>query len=219
MPPIAQPVALRVELLDISPLIWRRILVSNHWTLASLHHYLQWVMGWHDSHAHEFRVGQQCVGPDWWIREIESDQDAASYKDERRVSIAAVLREVGIGGEIEYHYDMGDDWIHRIVFEPMPPVPLLYEMRLPVCIAGENACPPEDVGGPHAYAQFVECIADHHHPEHVDMLRWVGGTFDPKGFDLNRLNRDWALAGSGARRSGDTPNASRPLLGDLLPGT
>ncbi len=27
--------------------------------------------------------------------------------------------------------------------------------------------------------------------EYADTLRWTGGVFDPKGFDLNRLNRDW----------------------------
>ncbi len=57
MPPKPQPVALRIELLDIAPLIWRRVLVSNQWTLGSLHNYLQWVMGWMDTHAHEFDVG------------------------------------------------------------------------------------------------------------------------------------------------------------------
>jgi hypothetical protein len=31
------------------------------------------------------------------------------------------------------------------------------------------------------------------------MVRWIGGVFDPKGFDLNRLNRDWKAAR--ARRS------------------
>jgi len=49
--PRPKPVALRIELLEIEPLIWRRALVSNQWTLASLHGYLQWVMGWQDSHA------------------------------------------------------------------------------------------------------------------------------------------------------------------------
>jgi hypothetical protein len=34
--PSPKPVALRVELLDIEPLIWRRIMVSNQSTLASL---------------------------------------------------------------------------------------------------------------------------------------------------------------------------------------
>jgi len=36
-PPRPQPVALRIELLHVVPLVWRRVLVSNQWTLASLH--------------------------------------------------------------------------------------------------------------------------------------------------------------------------------------
>ncbi|HEY0942336.1 MAG TPA: plasmid pRiA4b ORF-3 family protein [Steroidobacter sp.] len=86
-------VALRVELLDIEPLIWRRIVVSNQGTFAALHNYLQWVMGWQDSHAHEFRAGDQCIAPDWWIQEVGMDSDVTSYKDERRTSISAVVRE------------------------------------------------------------------------------------------------------------------------------
>lgn len=53
-----RPIALRIELLDAAPLVWRRVLVSNQWTLASLHGYLQWAMGWTNSHAHEFDVGE-----------------------------------------------------------------------------------------------------------------------------------------------------------------
>ena len=44
-PPRAKAVALRIELLDVTPRVWRRVLVPNHWTLASLHVYLQWVIG------------------------------------------------------------------------------------------------------------------------------------------------------------------------------
>jgi len=43
--PRLRPIAVRIELLDVAPLIWRRVLVSNQWTLTSLHNYLQWVMG------------------------------------------------------------------------------------------------------------------------------------------------------------------------------
>jgi hypothetical protein len=57
MPPKPQPIGFRVELRDIEPLIWRRIVVSDQWTLAGVHHFVQWVMGWWDSHAHEFHVG------------------------------------------------------------------------------------------------------------------------------------------------------------------
>ncbi len=197
-PPRPQPVALRIELLNVVPLVWRRVLVSNQWTLASLHRYLQWVMGWTDTHAHEFEVGASVVAPDWWIHESRLDADASRYRDERRVSVAAVVSELGARGEFEYRYDMGDGWEHRIVIEPPQSAWASRDQPLPVCIAGENACPPDDVGGPHGYALFLEILGDPTHEEHEDMVRWIGGVFDPKGFDLNRLNREFK--GSKGRR-------------------
>lgn len=184
-------VALRIELLDVTPLVWRRIVVSNQWTFADLHHYLQWVMGWWDSHPHEFEVGDQIVAPDWWIEEIGLDHEVANYRDERRITIAVAAAELGIRGEIEYLYDMGDDWRHRLVIETPPPAWDVNDLPLPACIAGENACPPEDVGGSPGYQRFLETIGDRESDYHVEMLRWIGGAFDPHGFDLNRLNRDW----------------------------
>ncbi|MEO7386069.1 MAG: plasmid pRiA4b ORF-3 family protein [Gammaproteobacteria bacterium] len=190
--------ALRIELLDVVPLVWRRGLVSNQCTLARLHRYLQWVMGWTDTHAHEFQVGATVVAPDWWIQESRLDADAGRYRDERRVSVAAVVSELGARGEFEYRYDMGDGWEHRIVIESPPSSWDNREQPLPVCIAGENACPPDDVGGPHGYTRFLEILGDPTHEQHEDMVRWIGGVFDPKGFDLNRLNREFK--GSNGRR-------------------
>jgi Plasmid pRiA4b ORF-3-like protein len=195
-PPTPRTVALRVELLAVVPLVWRRVLVADQWTLASLHHYLQWVLGWTDSHAHEFEVGDGFIAPEWWIRETGSREEAGHYRDERRVSMAAVVSELGLRGEFLYRYDMGDGWEHRIVIES-PPASTISPPRLPVCIAGENACPPEDVGGPPGYEMFLDILGNRSHEQHEDMVRWIGGVFDPKGFDLNRLNRDW----KGPRRS------------------
>ena len=192
-PPVPKAVALRVELLEVAPLVWRRVLVPDSWTLASLHHYLQWTMGWTDSHVHEFEIGAGLVAPDWWIREAGSEEEASRYRDERRVSVAAVVAELGPRGEFEYRYDMGDGWEHRIVIESIPPS-RLGELPLPVCVAGENACPPEDVGGPRGYAGFLAVLGDRRHEQHSDLVRWIGGVFDPKGFDLNRINRDWKAA-------------------------
>ncbi len=182
---------MRIELLEVAPLVWRRVLVSNQWTLASLHGYLQWVMGWTDSHAHEFEVGTGVVAPDWWIAEIGIDRDTTAYRDEREVSVAAVVSELGTHSEFEYRYDMGDGWRHRIVVESLPRLAATPELALPVCLAGENACPPEDVGGPSGYALLLEILGDRNHEQHDDMVRWIRGVFDPKGFDLNRLNRDY----------------------------
>jgi hypothetical protein len=56
------------------------------------------------------------------------------------------------------------------------------------CIDGENACPPEDVGGPGGYADFLAAIADPSHEEHAHLLAWVGGSFDPTRFDVTAVN-------------------------------
>ncbi len=189
-PPRPQPVALRIELRDVAPLVWRRVLVSNQWTLAALHNWLQWIMGWMDTHAHEYKAGDGIVAPDWWIHEIGDDLGEGKCRDERRVSIARVVAELGVRGEFEYRYDMGDGWRLRIVIEK-PPDGLIEDTPLPLCIAGENAGPPDDVGGPHGFQHFLAAISDRHHEQHTEYLRWIGGVFDPKGFDLNRLNREW----------------------------
>ena len=103
-PPLPKAVALRIELAEVKPLVWRRVLVPDNWTLATLHNYLQWVMGWTDSHAHEFEIGAGLVAPDWWIREAWSEEEANRYRDERRVSVAAVVRCTCSRGEL-YHID------------------------------------------------------------------------------------------------------------------
>jgi hypothetical protein len=92
-------VVLRIELCDIEPLIWRRIVVPASWPMSTLHHYMQWVMGWQDTHAHEFRIGDQLVAPDWWIKELTLDRDTSNDRDERRVKVTRVVSESAATGE------------------------------------------------------------------------------------------------------------------------
>jgi Plasmid pRiA4b ORF-3-like protein len=135
-------VTLRIELCDIEPLIWRRIVVPASWPMSTLHNYVQWVMGWQDTHAHEFRIGDQIIAPDWWIKEISLDRDTGNDRDERRVKVATVVSESAATGEFEYAYDMGDGWRHRLVVETDIGAPARKFDRLPLCTAGENACLP-----------------------------------------------------------------------------
>ena len=86
------------------------------------------------------------------------------------------LSELGARREFKYDYDMGDGWEHRIVIESAP-APKVHGLPLPICVAGENACPPQDVGGPHGYADFLGALGDRQHEQHDDMMRWIGGVF------------------------------------------
>ena len=49
---------------------------------------------------------------------------------------------------------------------------------------------PEDVGGVHGYANFLDIIANPDNPEYRDTKRWVGGHFDPEWFDREMTDKD-----------------------------
>lgn len=171
---------LRVELLEIKPLIWRRLLVPAEVRLPKLHQCLQLTMGWTNSHLHQFKVGDTHYGvpdPEW---------PELQMRDERQVRLCDLIGEVQ--REIVYEYDFGDGWEHRIVLEQTEPANKF--MSYPLCTAGERACPPEDVGGVSGYEEFLNIIGDPKHKEHGQSLLWAGsGAFDPEGFDLNAVNR------------------------------
>ena len=60
----------------------------------------------------------------------------------------------------------------------------------PYCSKGKRACPPEDVGGPSGYADFLEIVRDATHSEHDDMLEWLGGEFDAEKLNLELVNEN-----------------------------
>ena len=54
---------LHISIMFSDPLIWRRIQVPGECTLAGLHDVIQRVMGWSDSHVHQFLVGKISYEP------------------------------------------------------------------------------------------------------------------------------------------------------------
>jgi len=170
---------LRVTLADVEPPVWRRIEVASASSLAQLHAILQAAMGWTNSHLHEFVAGGKRYGrPD-----PENAGDAPM--DERKVRLEALLTRAG--QELSYAYDFGDDWEHTIAVESIArQVP---DRPCPAVTAGGGACPPEDVGGPDGYREFLEALADPRHERHEELREWIGGTFDPAAFDREAANR------------------------------
>ena len=57
-----------------------------------------------------------------------------------------------------HQYDFGDNWQHEVLFEGC--LRAGSGQRYPLCIEGERACPPEDVGGVWGYAEYLEAMAD-----------------------------------------------------------
>ncbi len=168
----------RVMLHSISPPIWRQIQVWEDATLAQLHRIVQVAMGWENYHLYEFRIGGRKY------RDPHPDNER-KILDAKRTRIRKVLGRAG--AECEYLYDFGDGWQHDLhleaVLEPDP------NAWYPRCIAGQRSCPPEDVGGPGGYENYLEALADPNHKQHEEMMGWRG-PFDPEAFSVEKVNRE-----------------------------
>ena len=171
---------LTIRLLEIEPEIWRRFVVPASISLDRLHDVIQIVMGWTDSHLHEFTFGKKRY------------TEYPEYKDDGlecgRYRLGNLIKQKG--RTFKYQYDFGDCWEHELTLEEnryFKP-----EIRSEIaCLAGARACPPEDVGGIPGYYDFCKALGDPRHEEHERLMEWSGGNFDSQKFDADAVN--WEL--------------------------
>ena len=170
---------LRVDLRGTRPKIWRRIVVPATIKLPILHVVLLRAMGWQGGHLHEFLFGDVNYG------RPEPELDLPDgVEDETRVSLRKALDG---GSTFTWVYDYGDNWQHNIKVERE--VDMGTPLDSPMCITGQGACPPQDVGGVPGYEHFLKAIADPSHPEHTELKDWCGGEFDPAAFDVAQVQQ------------------------------
>ncbi len=189
---------LRVSLLGIKPPIWRRVLARQDVKLPQLHAILQIVMGWTNSHLHQFKVG------DVVFAQPDQEYDEPGPIDYRRITLNQIAPRRS--STCIYEYDFGDSWDHLITVEDELPIETV-RGPVPRCLEGERACPPEDCGGAYGYADLLKALRNPRHPEHDGSVEWVGPDFDPERFDLERVND--GLARLAVRPRGATPRAER----------
>jgi hypothetical protein len=160
---------LRIKLDDVEPAVLRRLEVPLAIRLDRLHLALQAAMGWTNSHLYEIRAGD--VG--WGMPDPDF---GGGPLDARKARLVDVLEDVG-ARSLKYLYDFGDGWEHSVRIERITEaVPNITYPRL---VEATGRCPPEDVGGPWGYRDFLDAIADPQHEEHDERLQWIGGRFDP----------------------------------------
>lgn len=169
----------KIELVGIEPTIWRRVRIPALASFRDFHHALQDAMGWEDAHLHRFEVLDPATGRLFFIgRPLEDDgwEDNTLPGWQYTVSDFIDFDHP----ECRYIYDYGDNWEHRIVLEDV----LAQEPAAdyPLCLAGERACPPEDVGGIAGYGDLLDILKDPSHERHPEIRERIGD-FDPDKFD------------------------------------
>jgi hypothetical protein len=173
----------KITLKEIEPPIWRRIQVKDC-TLDKFHEHIQTAMGWTNSHLHQFKIGGVRHGDPELLH--EGWQDEEPPVNSLQIKISKIVPADGKRFQFDYEYDFGDDWQHEIVFEGC----LRAEkgVRYPLCLEGERACPPEDVGGTGGYEEYLEAMANPKHEEHESFMEWRG-PFDPEKFDAQTVTK------------------------------
>jgi hypothetical protein len=116
--------------------------VASDTTLATLSALVQVAFGWDGGHLHCFDVRGIGYGPD----ELREPFGGRGFVLEPRLRSedAAVLGVVAPrpGAVLDYTYDLGDDWRHRIEDVGVAEPDRLY----PRCTAGKGRAPEEDTG-------------------------------------------------------------------------
>ena len=169
----------KITLKGTDPPIWRRIQVKDC-TLDKLHEHIQTAMGWTNSHLHQFTIGGVTYGdPELLLEGFEDDPEIV---DSLETPVSQIVPEDGKRLRFEYEYDFGDGWKHEILFEGYPQTEK--GARYPLCVEGERACPPEDVGGVYGYEEYLEAMADFKHKRHREFSDW-NGPFDAEAFDAS----------------------------------
>jgi Plasmid pRiA4b ORF-3-like protein len=189
----------RIELEETDPVVWREIEVPGDYTFWDLHVAIQDAMGWQDYHLHRFtmphprskkeqifgihNLHQDCDDPPSWAHQIASMFTTTNTK-------------------ARYEYDFGDDWRHAITLLGI--VKRDFKLQYPRCTGGERACPPEDCGGVHGFAEIVAGTIDKETrawlPRGYNVTR-----FDPKTVVFNDPARRLAYSWYGDPKKGDSP--------------
>ena len=141
---------LRITLREISPLIWRRLLVCSDTTLAQLHAILQIVFDWSDEHLHTFHLHGKDYG--------------SNGAETRHVRLSTF--RLRCGERFRYVYDYGAHWQCDIRLEAI--LPRDAKRFYPVCITAKRAAPPEECGG--AWAYMARLDQHRYHPPFEAML-------------------------------------------------
>ena len=137
-------VQLKIRLIGISSMIWRRVLVPVSTTLHELHGIFQVTMGWEGVHQFLFDI---CA-----VRYGSFELHAANS------DVPLLKFDFSVNERFSCIHDMGDHWEHEIRVEAIDPPSKKFH---PICVGGSGACPPEDCGGAFGYLECREEAEGH----------------------------------------------------------
>lgn len=182
-----------------NPLCWRLIEVPASYTFLDLHVIIQECMRWMDYHLFDFRFTSN--GQKRQLDEhgdmYDDFSDWMTPEERKRQPVKSFSRDVHLGEIFPrtrtavYSYDYGDGW--EIDVKVVKTIKHR-DHDEPLVLDGDGAAPPEDVGGPAGYADFLRTINGENGPERQYLLEWSEDQGYLDHFDLKDAQErvaDW----------------------------
>lgn len=160
---------------QIEPKIWRRVVMPAGATFNRLHEIIQRVTNFQSFfmdepyHFFEMEVDGMLVTNNEAMYEQygKSKLNGLVLKRPSRLKIDSYLEK---NRQLMYRYDSGDDW--RILVE-LEAIVDDYYFGFPTLLDGEGTAPPEDVGGPPGYEQFLLTYHNPTDPDYEEIRAWA----------------------------------------------
>lgn len=187
---------LKISLENLPYPCTRKILVPWNINMEQLHYVIQIAMGWEMAHLYQFTDKKGRDKTISLVQEIMDDLDFSS-NDEKKASEHQLKNEFSDKREASpfwYWYDFGDDWWHRITFLKSNKNDLKLFKGAPLCVEGQGSCPPEDVGGPYGFTEFLNLMKGPNSAEKREMKEWMGMSsreqFDEDLVEIEEINEE-----------------------------
>lgn len=158
---------------DIQPEVWRRVIMPAGATFNRLHETIQHVTNFQSREEpyHYFAIGAGdllITNNEVLLEEYKGKKfGERTLKQPSRLKIDSYLEEYGA---LLYNYDFGDDWNIRVALEDIVDD---YYFAYPTLLAGGGMAPPEDVGGPPGYQEFLKVYHDPAHQDYLSTYAWA----------------------------------------------
>lgn len=175
---------LKLSFEGIKPEVWRRVIIPAGATFNRLHETIQYVTNFKSRKEpyHYFCFPFEDV----LITNSEEfiamkEVGGKKVKQPNRIKIDGYIERYG---EILYQYDFGDHWEITVTLEDIVDD---YYFGFPTLLDGGGMAPPEDVGGPIGYMNFLKVIHNPTHPEYAYMREWAE-SMGYKPFIIDEIN-------------------------------
>jgi len=174
---------LRIALDEIDPPIWRELIFPRTASLHELHRTIQVLFGWYDYHLYEFVLDGT---------RFEMPHDESEGEDSTKAKLSKVI--VDPSQVLEYIYDFGDSWLHRV--EVLDMSVEADPGWIPYLVDGARRGPPEDCGGVSGYRQLIEALRTPYDDLDEDGRSFVdwAGDFDPEDYSVSQARHALLLS-------------------------